>query len=90
MFARKIPKRDNVFLTPNFLQNFDFFGGYEEKVLETKIQYAGLQLGVHILNEIDEISKFLWWRQEILMKQYKYQIHDFLEYRCFFGIFHQA
>ena len=24
------------------------------------------------------------------MQQYKYQIHDYLEYRCFFGIFHQA
>ena len=35
-------KRDNIFLAPNFLQNFDFFGGYEEKILEVKLQYAGL------------------------------------------------
>ena len=41
-FGRKINKRDNIFVTPNFLQNFDFFGGYEEKILEVKIQYAGL------------------------------------------------
>lgn len=53
-FARKIPKRDNVFITPNFLQNFDFFGGYEEKIVEAKIQYAGFQLGLYLLNEIDE------------------------------------
>ena len=89
-FARKIPKRDNVFITPNFLQNFDFFGGYEEKIVETKVVFAGLQLGILLLNEIDEISKFLWWRQEILMRQYKYEIHDFLEYRCFWGIYHET
>ena len=66
-FAKRVNQRDNVFLTPNFLQNFDFFGGYEEKILELKVQYAGLQLGIVIKNEIDEMAKFMWWRQEVLM-----------------------
>lgn len=42
IFGKKILNRDNVFLTPNFLQNFDFFGGYEEHILQIKIEYAAL------------------------------------------------
>ena len=33
---------DNVFLTPNFLQNFDFMGGYDKVVLDCKVGYASL------------------------------------------------
>ena len=32
----------------------------------------------------------MWWRQEILMRHYKYDMHDFLEFRCFFGIYHET
>jgi hypothetical protein len=71
------------------LKHFDFFGGYEERVLECKVNFAALQLGIIVLNEIDEYQKFMWWRQEKLMMDYKYKIHDFLEYKCFFGIYNE-
>ena len=41
-FGRKITPRDNVFITPHFLKHFDFFGGYEEKILECKINFASI------------------------------------------------
>jgi hypothetical protein len=41
----------NIFVTPNFLQSFDFMGGYEYKILYTKVFYAALQLGIYILDE---------------------------------------
>lgn len=88
-FIKKIVPRDNIILTPNFLRHFDFFGGYEEKVLEMKVIFAALQLGFILLNEIDEYQKFMWWKQENLMIEYKYKIHDFIEYKCFHGIYHE-
>lgn len=39
-FQWNIEQNKNVFMTPNFIQNYDFNGGYDEVILNSKVSYA--------------------------------------------------
>ena len=79
----------NVFLTPNFRQNFDFIGGYDYTILNSKIMYAGNQLGIYLLDELVQNHKTLdkSEKQSLLMKRLHAQVPDETQvtFRCFHG-----
>ena len=51
LIYNKIERWENLFLTPNFIQNFDFNGGYDLQILNSKSSFAAIQVGIYLLNE---------------------------------------
>jgi hypothetical protein len=66
-------------LTPHFLEHFDFkIGGYDYGVLETKVIFAGLQLGIYLIDE-HKLNK------QTINLPIQTEIINQITFKCFFG-----